>query len=185
MSSYSKNIRRKDRAQSELDFFRRMMAETMACTISVSTDDYPITHVAFFSYHEDSHTISFHFSRHGQAGSIFTNGRKVCISIYKCGKLYSGKSALDFGSEYQSIVVYGTIELLNSEAERMKAMRALFDKSFPDVPKDSYTDFSIKDTDPLNIVKVNIDDWFGKEHLLPSTATGSFYPAVSPYIVYP
>jgi nitroimidazol reductase NimA-like FMN-containing flavoprotein (pyridoxamine 5'-phosphate oxidase superfamily) len=184
MSSYSKNIRRKDRAQSELDFFKRMMVETLACTISVGTDDYPLTHVAFFAYDDSSHSISFHFSRHGQAGNAFTDGRKVCISVYKCGKLYTGKTALDFGSEYQSIIVYGTVKMLTEEKDRMKEMRALFDKCFRDVPKDSYKDFSHKDTDPLNIVQVRIDDWLGKEHLLPETATGSFYHPISPYIVY-
>jgi uncharacterized protein len=185
MSSYLKSVRRTDRQRSEVDFFHRMMSETMACTISINTEDYPISHLAFFAYEAETNSVSFHFSKHGQAGQFMTDGKKVCISVFKCGKLYTGKSALDFGSEYQSIIIYGTIRIITDENERMKTMHALFEKFFANIPKDSFKSFSHKDTEPLTIVHVSIEDWFGKEHLVPENATDSFYHSISPLIIYP
>jgi uncharacterized protein len=176
LSDYSKDVRRKDRQESNPQFLKDILHDSVSCTIAVQRDGYPLNHVAFFVYDETNHEVSFHFSKHGFAGEEITTGKKVCISVYKYGKLYTAKRAVDFGCEYQSIIIYGTIEIVNDEAARAQALDMFFQKFFSHIPPDSYSTFTPTEAKPIAIAKVKIQDWFGKEHRVPPIATDSFYP---------
>ncbi len=182
MENYSKKVRRKDRQESDPEFLKDLLVNSVSCTIAIQREGYPLNHVAFFVYDEPNHEIIFHFSKHGFAGSEIVDGKKVCISVYKYGKLYTAPRAVDFGCEYQSVVIYGTIKVLATDEERMAGMRIFFDKFFSHIPDDTYGEFTLTDAKPIHVARVKIDDWFGKEHLVPEFALSSFYPEVNPVI---
>lgn len=177
MENYSKDVRRKDRQESDPSFLKKILHNSVSCSIAVQRDGYPLNHMAFFVFDEPRHEIVFHFSKHGFAGEEIADGKKVCIAVYKYGKLYTAKRAVDFGCEYQSVIIYGTIRILSGEKERMQAMGLFFDKFFSMVPPEKYDAFTAQDAKPIHVARITIDDWFGKEHLVPAFATSSFYPA--------
>lgn len=180
MADHPENVRRKDRQQSEPQFLKNLLTHSVSCSIAVEKEGFPLLHVAFFVYDEANDEIIFHFSRHGYAGEEITEGKKACVSIYKYGKLYTAGKAVDFGCEYQSAIIYGTIRIITDEAARMKAMQVFFDKFFAHIPKDSYTSFTEQQAKPIHIAKIRIDKWFGKEHHVPEHAVSSFYYPESP-----
>ena len=182
MEEYSKTVRRKDRQETDPSFLKNLLHNSVSCTIAIEREGYPLNHVAFFVYDEPENEIIFHFSKHGFAGEEIIQGKKACVSVYKYGKLYTAKRAVDFGCEYRSVILYGTIEVLSDEAERMRAMNIFFQKFFSDVPSDTYDGFTPQDAKPIHVAKIKIADWFGKEHLVPDLARSSFYPAVKPVI---
>ncbi len=175
MSDYSKNIRRKDRQETEPGFLKEILQQSVSCSIAIERTGFPMIHVAFYVYDEINHEIIFHFSKHGYAGEEITDGKKVCVSIYKYGKLYTAPKAVDFGCEYQSVIVYGTISIVENEEERMSAMKIFFDKFFNHIPEDSYAPFTSTQAKPIHIARIKIDEWFGKEHRVPEHALSSFY----------
>jgi nitroimidazol reductase NimA-like FMN-containing flavoprotein (pyridoxamine 5'-phosphate oxidase superfamily) len=177
LENYSKEVRRKDRQQADPAFLKDLLNGSVSCTIAIERDGYPLNHVAFFAYDETNHEIVFHFSKHGFASEEITNDKKVCISVYKYGKLYTAKRAVDFGCEYQSVIIYGTLRILVDQTERMKAMALFFDKFFKQVAQDRYDSFTDQDAKPIHVARIKIDDWFGKEHRVPPFANDSFYPA--------
>jgi nitroimidazol reductase NimA-like FMN-containing flavoprotein (pyridoxamine 5'-phosphate oxidase superfamily) len=183
LEEYAKNVRRKDRQETDVSFLKKMLHNTVSCSIAVQKEGYPLNHIAFFVFNESENEIIFHFSKHGFAGDEIINGKKACVSVYKYGKLYTASRAVDFGCEYQSIVLYGTIEIISDEADRMKAMKIFFQKFFSHVPPDSYEDFTTQDAKPIHVAKIKIDNWFGKEHLVPELALDSFHPALDPVII--
>jgi nitroimidazol reductase NimA-like FMN-containing flavoprotein (pyridoxamine 5'-phosphate oxidase superfamily) len=178
----AKTVRRKDRQETDPSFLKELLTNSVSCTIAVETEGYPLNHVAFFVYHEPKNEIIFHFSKHGFAGDAITRGKKAAISIYKYGKLYTAKRAVDFGCEYQSVILYGVIEILSDETDRLRAMEIFFQKFFSDVPKNSYEAFTTQDAKPIHVAKMKIDRWFGKEHLVPGLALSSCYPLQEPLI---
>ena len=182
MEEYSKDVRRKDRQESDPAFLKKLLHNSVSCSIAIEREGYPLNHIAFFVYDEKAHEIIFHFSRHGFAGEEITDGKKVCVSIYKYGKLYTAKRAVDFGCEYQSAILYGTVEILKREEDRMRSMDLFFKKFFSDIPKESYDGFTVQDAKPIYVAKIKIEDWFGKEHLVPAFALSSFYPTPDPVI---
>jgi nitroimidazol reductase NimA-like FMN-containing flavoprotein (pyridoxamine 5'-phosphate oxidase superfamily) len=182
VSDYPQQVRRKDRQESDPVFLKNLLHNSMSCSIAVQREGYPLIHVAFYTYDEPNHEIVFHFSKHGFAGDEMVTGKKVCISVYKYGKLYTAKRAVDFGCEYQSIIIYGTLRILETEEERMHAMRMFFQKFFSEIPRESYQEFTTTDAKPIHVARVKIENWFGKEHRVPEPALSSFYPAVDPVI---
>ena len=178
MEEYSKHVRRKDRQHSDPSFLKELLHNSVSCSIAIQREGHPLNHVAFFVYDEDNHEIIFHFSKHGFAGNEIMTGKAATISVYKYGKLYTAQRAVDFGCEYQSVILYGKIQVLTNEADRMSAMKMFFQKFFSHIPHDTYQDFNSNDAKPINVVKIKIDDWFGKEHRVPDFAIASFFPSV-------
>ena len=177
LKEYPKEVRRKDRQQADPFFLKSILDSSVSCTIAIESDGYPHNHVAFFTYDEPAHEIVFHFSKHGVAGKEITDGKKVCVAVHKYGKLYTAKRAVDFGCEYQSVVIYGKVKILTEETERMSAMALFFDKFFKRVPTENYEAFTEQDAKPIHVARIEIEKWFGKEHRVPPVAIESFYPS--------
>lgn len=182
MNDYSKKIRRTDRQETEERFLTELLQESFSCSIAIEKEGYPMMHVAFFVYDEETRDIIFHFSKHGYAGQEITDGKKVCVSVYKYGKLYTATKAVDFGCEYQSVIIYGKIRIITDEEERMQAMQIFFDKFFSPIPAENYEPMTAAQAKPIYVAKIKIDDWFGKQHLVPESATDAFYFPASPLI---
>ncbi len=178
MKEYPKEVRRKDRQQADPSFLKALLNSSVSCTIAIESDGYPHNHVAFFSYDEPADEIVFHFSKHGVAAKEITDGKKVCVSVHKYGKLYTAKRAVDFGCEYQSVIIYGTIRILKEEKDRMAAMALFFNKFFKSVPAENYEPFTEQDAKPVHVARITIEKWFGKEHRVPTLALDSFLPSM-------
>ena len=176
MKEYPREVRRKDRQQADPSYLKTLLNSSVSCTIAIESDGYPHNHVAFFSYDEPVNEIVFHFSKHGVAGREMTDGKKVCVSVHKYGKLYTAKRAVDFGCEYQSVIIYGRLRVLTGEKERMTAMALFFNKFFASVPVENYDAFTEQDAKPIHVARIIIENWFGKEHRVPTLALDSFYP---------
>lgn len=176
MNEYPQNVRRKDRQETEPAFLREVLNNSVSCSIAIEKEGFPLIHVAFFHYDEPNNDIVFHFSKYGYAGEEITDGKKVCVSVYKYGKLYTAPKAVDFGCEYQSVILYGRIRIIEDEEERMQAMGMFFDKFFDHVPKDSYETFTPTQSKPIHVARIRIEQWFGKEHLVPTIAADAFFP---------
>ncbi|WP_460470220.1 pyridoxamine 5'-phosphate oxidase family protein [Emticicia fontis] len=182
MDEYSKKVRRTDRQETEEEFLIDLLKESASCSIAIEKEGFPIMHVAFFVYDEINREIIFHFSKHGYAGQEITDGKRVCVSVYKYGKLYTAAKAVDFGCEYQSVIIYGKIRIVTEENERMNAMQVFFDKFFEHIPKDTYEPMTSAQAKPIYVAKIKIDNWFGKQHLVPQAALDAFYYPASPLI---
>lgn len=175
MKDYPRSVRRKDRQETDTSFLHEVLNNAVSCSIAIEKEGYPLIHVAFYHFDEENNDIIFHFSKHGHAGKEITDGKKASISVYKYGRLYTAAKAVDFGCEYQSVIIYGTIRIIENEAERMQAMSDFFDRYFK-IPKDEYEAFTSAQSKPIHVAKVRIEQWFGKEHAVPALAIDAFYP---------
>lgn len=181
MSEYADHVRRKDRQKQDLSFLHDLLRNSVSCSIAVEKTGFPFVHVAFFVFDETENEIVFHFSKHGYAGEEIIDGKKAAISVYKYGKLYTAEKAVDFGCEYQSVILYGKISIVTDENERMRAMQQFFLKFFGHV-QEQYEPFTPTQAKPIHVAKMKISEWFGKEHLVPAFAKDSFYFPASPVI---
>ena len=150
---YAKHVRRKDRQESDPAFLKKLLNNSVSCSIAIQREGYPLNHIAFFVYNEDGHEIIFHFSKHGFAGDEISTGKKVCVSVYKYGKLYTAKRAVDFGCEYQSVIIYGTIQILTNETERLQAMDLFFQKYSHTYPKTLIRSLTARMQSPYTLLK--------------------------------
>jgi nitroimidazol reductase NimA-like FMN-containing flavoprotein (pyridoxamine 5'-phosphate oxidase superfamily) len=180
MSSKADTVRRKDRQETDSSFLHLLLENSTSCTVAASTTDHPFIHATFFVYDKEHDEINFHFSKYGFGGEVIQNDTKVSISVYQSGKFYTAAKAVDFGCEYQSVIIYGKIRIVEDDTERMSAMKMFFDKFFKHIPKSAYNDVALTEINPVYVVKVKIEKWFGKQHRVPDTALSAFYPDVKP-----
>jgi len=182
MNDYPKNVRRKDRQETNTEFLVNLLRITISCSIAIEKEGFPFIHTTFYAYDEIANELNFHFSKYGYAGRTITTGKKASVSIYRYGKFYTHHKAVDFGCEYQSVILYGNIRIVKEEAERINAMDMFFNKYFHHIPKDDYEGVSVQQTRPIHIAKIKINDWVGKQHRLPDNALHSFQPPVETLI---
>ena len=182
MEDYSTHVRRKDRQELDPAFLKNLLENTVSCTIAIERPGYPLNHIAFFAYEETTNEIVFHFSKHGYAGDEITDGKKASVAVYKYGKLYTARRATDFGCEYQSVILYGTIRIINDEKERLKSLDLFFNKFFSAVPKDQYSAFTAQEAKPVHVARIKIENWLGKQHLVPDLALEAFDSPLKPTI---
>lgn len=175
MEEYVTTVRRKDRQEKDETFLKKMLETTMACTLSVEREGQPMLHTAFFAYDEMTNAITFHFSKHGWAGNELTDGKKITISIYKTGKLYTAAKAVDFGGEYESIIIYGRLKIATDPDEKMRTLDSLFQRFFSKIPTDTYIAFTLDEAKQIHVGNVQIDEWVGKAHAVPHVAIDSFW----------
>ncbi|MEO5581245.1 MAG: hypothetical protein ABIR66_01025 [Saprospiraceae bacterium] len=121
----------------------------------------------------------FIFFNYGHAEQEITEGKKVCVSIYKSGKLYTVSKAVDFGCEYQSIILYGTIRIIENEDERMSALASFYNKFFSHIPKEDFESFTPILAEPIHIAKFKIEKCIMKERRVPDLARHSFHSEIS------
>lgn len=175
-------VRRTDRQETDTTFLHQLLANSISCTVAIATKEYPLIQATFFAFDKENNEVVFHFSKYGFSGQEIITGKNITISVYKYGKLYTAEKAVDFGGEYQSVIIYGKIRIVDNETEKMQAMKFFFDKFFSHIPESDYKAFTVTEANPIHVVKVKIDKWIGKQHLVPSTAIQSFYPEISPVI---
>lgn len=175
-------VRRTDRQETETGFLHDVLENSMACTVAVNGDQFPLIHATFFDYDKVSNQIMFHFSKYGFGASEMKNDKNISISVYKYGRLYTAAKAVDFGCEYQSVIVYGKIRIVEEEQEKMEAMKSFFNKFFAHIPQTEYQDFTKVEANSIYVVKVKIDTWIGKQHLVPDKALKDFYADFTPVI---
>jgi len=114
LDQYPQTVRRKDRQETDTSFLHEILNNAVSCSVAIEKEGYPLIHVAFYHFDEANNDIIFHFSKHGHAGEEITDGKKASISIYKYGRLYTAAKAVDFGCEYQSVIIYGRSGLLKT-----------------------------------------------------------------------
>jgi len=182
MKNQFDKVRRTDRQETDLEFLYKLLENSVSCTVAVTTEEYPLIQATFFAFDKINNDVIFHFSKYGFSGQQIIHGKHITISVYKYGKLYTAEKAVDFGGEYQSAIIYGKIRIVDNEAEKMHAMRFFFDKFFAHIPESDYKPFTVTEANPIYVVKVKIDQWIGKQHLLPPSAIQSFYPEFSSVI---
>ena len=179
MSKQLEKVRRSDRQETDISFLHSLLDNSLSCSVAIATDEFPLVQNTFFVFDKASEELMFHFSKYGFAGQEIQSGKKATISLHKYGKFYTAQKAVDFGCEYQSIVMYGKIRIVESEEERMQAMQIFFDRYFGNIPKSDFRDFTSSEANPIHVAKVRIEKWFGKQHLVPDKALASFYSHIS------
>jgi nitroimidazol reductase NimA-like FMN-containing flavoprotein (pyridoxamine 5'-phosphate oxidase superfamily) len=172
-------VRRTDRQETDSAFLHALLDNSASCTVAVPTEEYPLVQATFFAFDKTTDEVIFHFSKYGFSGQEIQTGKHITISVHKYGKLYTAEKAVDFGGEYQSVIIYGKIRIVESETEKMQAMKFFFDRYFSQIPASDYKPFTVTEANPIYVVKVKIEKWIGKQHLLPAMAVQSFYPESS------
>ena len=99
--------------------------------IASAWDDQPFLTPSTFWFDEPNQRIIFHSNIAGRVRANLERNPKVCLEASELGKLLPSNIALEFSLQYRSVLVFGTVRILEDAEEKRVALYGLIKKYFP------------------------------------------------------
>ena len=161
------HLRRADRALPDEDV-RALLARAAYGFTATALDGQPFQHTSLFWYDDPRRRIYFHGALAGRMMDNVRANPRVCFTVAEMGRLIPAATAMGFGNEYASAVVFGRARLVESDDEKRLALQALLDKYFPDLkPGRDYRPITADELDETAVYAIEIDAWSGKRKRAP------------------
>jgi nitroimidazol reductase NimA-like FMN-containing flavoprotein (pyridoxamine 5'-phosphate oxidase superfamily) len=129
-----------------------------------------------FAYDEVARAVYMHGAKDGRTYKSAREAALVCFSASVPGRLLPAKRAMNLGTEFGGVVVFGRLRVVENSDEARHGLQLLCDKYFPhlepDVDYETTTDADLKVT---AVLRIDIEGWSGKEKNAPDDFPGAFY----------
>ena len=168
-------MRRADRAVDDEAWIKTFLHRAAVGAFATLHGDQPFVNTNLFVYDEDSNSIIAHTARVGRTRANIEVHDKVCFSIMEMGRLLPADEALEFSVEYAGVTVFGSVEIINDEAEATATLQLLLDKYAPHLkPGSDYRPPVPDELRRTSVFRLNIESWSGKQKEVASDFPGAF-----------
>ena len=107
---------------------QRVLAEASVGYLAMAGDGWP--YVVPIAYACDGEAIFFHGAG-SMKSSLLEDEPRVCLAVTTAPDLMIGDGPCDDNFRYESVLVFGEVELLNDDDERDRALRVIVEKYDP------------------------------------------------------
>ena len=143
------------------DFLRRAQVGHIA----TQWDGQPFLNPALFWYDPDRHEIYFHSNVVGRMRANAEHHPQVCFEASEFGKLLPANVALEFSIQYQSVIAYGRIRMLDDFEEKQQALYGLIAKYFPAMTAGKeYRPITDQELKRTSVYAIAIESWSAKQN---------------------
>jgi nitroimidazol reductase NimA-like FMN-containing flavoprotein (pyridoxamine 5'-phosphate oxidase superfamily) len=133
--------------------------------IATRWDDQPFITPSTFWYDEEHHQIIFHSNVVGRIRANAERHPEVCFEACEYGKFLPSNVALEFSLQYESVIVFGKIQVLNDEHKKRDGLYGLINKYFPGMkPGKEYRPITDKELKRTSVYAIKIERWSGKRN---------------------
>ncbi len=158
------NVRRLDREITEQEQIQTLLERGTVGFIATAVDAQPYLNPNLYWYDPETDRIYFHTAIQGRTRTNIERNQNVCFSIAEMGRLLPADTALEFSTEYASVVVFGKCKLLETERDQRYALQGLLDKYFPELkPGEHYRAITDGELARTSVFAIEVDSWSGKE----------------------
>jgi len=162
------SLRRADRAMPDEAALRALLERSAFGFTATAVDGQPFQHTSLFWFDAAAHRIYFHGARQGRMHANVLANPRVCFTVAELGRLLPADTAMEFSNEFASVVVFGQARLVESEAEKRRALQALLDKYFPDLrPGADYRPMTEAELNATAVYAIEIEAWSGQQEVAP------------------
>lgn len=166
--------RRSDRQINDDARLKAILAESEIGFLATAADDQPF--LTPLTYWFNGERIYIHGAKKGRTRSNIEANPKVCFSVAERGRYLPADTALNFGVEYRSVVVFGRATLITENTEKTYALQGLLDRYFSHLKSgEDYHAITQRELDLTAVFAIEIDAISGKEK-----AAGSTFPTEGP-----
>jgi nitroimidazol reductase NimA-like FMN-containing flavoprotein (pyridoxamine 5'-phosphate oxidase superfamily) len=145
--------------------------------IATNSDEQPYITPTLFWYDQEKHEIYFHSNITGHVRSNVERHPQVCFEASRAGKLLPSNIALEFSQQYESVIAFGEIRLVEDEAEKNRILYGLIEKCFPAMtPGEHYRPITEKELKRTSVYAIHIQSWSGKRNWKDRADQGDEWP---------
>jgi nitroimidazol reductase NimA-like FMN-containing flavoprotein (pyridoxamine 5'-phosphate oxidase superfamily) len=160
--------RRSDRALEDDRAIESLLHRLPVGFVALTDGDQPYINSNLFWFDAAARRIYFHTAAVGRTRGIVERNPRVCFSTAEIGRLLPADTALEFSTEYASVVVFGRARIVEGEDEQRHGLQGLLDKYFPDLrPGVHYRPIIEEELRRTSVYAVEIDTWSGKQKPTP------------------
>jgi nitroimidazol reductase NimA-like FMN-containing flavoprotein (pyridoxamine 5'-phosphate oxidase superfamily) len=135
-----------------------------------------------FVYDADESAVFFHGAATGRTRGIVDAGdpAEASLAVSEMGQLLPAEMPVDFDVEYASVVVFGSIRVVEDRDEKRAALERLMEKFAPQLsPGADYEPIADDSIDRTSVYRLDVEGWSGKQNQ-PESFPGAYdYDAVS------
>ena len=133
-----------------------------------------------FWYDPSRHEIYFHSNITGRIRANIEHDARVCFEAFESGKLLPSNIALEFSTQFESVIAFGSVRILDDPEEQRRALYGLISKYFPGlVPGEQYRPITDQELKRTSVYAISIEGWTGKRNWKESAVQSPDWPALS------
>lgn len=156
--------RRKENAMSD-EWTREFLQRASIGHVATRWEEQPFITPTNFWYDAGRHTIYFHSNVVGRVRANAEHQPQVCFEASEFGRFLPSNVALEFSVQYQSVVVFGRIRVLEDADEKRHALYGLIGKYFPAMqPGKEYRPITDAELKRTSVYAIAIESWSGKRN---------------------
>lgn len=156
--------RRTDRALEDDRHIEALLHRLPVGFVALTDGDQPYLNTNLFWFDAAARRIYFHTAATGRTRQIVEHNPRACFSTAEMGRLLPADTALEFSTEYASVVAFGRVRLVDDEAEQRHGLQGLLDKYFPDLrPGVHYRPIIEEELRRTAVYAIEIEAWSGKQ----------------------
>ncbi len=159
-------------------WIRAYLREAQVCHIGTSWHGQPFVMANTFWLDEENHRIIFHTNLAGRFRTNIEHNPRVCLEASELGGLLPSNVALQFSLQYRSVMVFGTVRILDEAEERRAALYGLIGKYFDMTAGEEYRPITDKELRQTSVYALDIERWSGKENWKERASQSDEWPAL-------
>lgn len=156
--------RRSEHVQDEA-WIREFLNRAQIGHIATRWKEQPFINPTTFWYDAEHHEIVFHSNIVGRVRANSERYPEVCFEASEFGRLLPSNVALEFSIQYESVIAFGRIRILEDLIEKQRALYGLIGKYFPRMTAgQEYRPITEKELKRTSVYAISIESWSGKRN---------------------
>jgi uncharacterized protein len=165
LSSTPPNAMRRPQFACDDDWVRQFLSLAQVGHLATRWDEQPFLTPTLFWYDPDRHVIYCHSNLTGRLRANAERCPEVCFSVFNAGALLPSNVALEFSIQYESVVAFGKIRVLDDPVDQRRALSGLIGKYFPHLqPGEHYRPITDQELLRTAAYEIAIESWSGKRN---------------------
>jgi nitroimidazol reductase NimA-like FMN-containing flavoprotein (pyridoxamine 5'-phosphate oxidase superfamily) len=163
----------------DYEWMRQFLRVSQIGRVATTWDDQPFVTPTTFWYDEDNQRVIFHSNLAGRICANLERNPKICLEASEMGRLLPSNVALEFSVQYRSVMVFGTVRILEADEEKSAALYGLIQKYFPEMEAGrEYRPITDKELKRTSVYELKIESMSGKENWNERAEQSDEWPAL-------
>ncbi len=175
------NVRRKDRAVTDDAWIAGFLHRASVIVLGLVDADQAYVKPTLFVYDDERRAVYFHATKFGRTTDTLRRSPAATFTAFEMGRLLPADRAMDFSVEYESVVAFGEIAIIDDEDEATYGLQLLLNKYFPHLkPGEDYASIQPVELKITAVFRFDIQAWVGKRKRVDDDFPGAFYYGQQP-----
>jgi uncharacterized protein len=156
--------RRPERARDD-EWTRAFLTRARIGHVATRWDDQPFITPTTFWYDSERRAIYFHSNLVGRVRANSERHERVCFEASEFGRFLPANTALEFSVQYESVIVFGVVRVVEDDEEKRRALSGLLGKYFPAMQAGKeYRPITDQELRRTSVYAIRVESWSGKRN---------------------